>query len=92
MPRLCLFPIVVILFCLPGTSAAAAAPSNPGATGPDLPTPQQLLEHNDSGELWPAATGASGFHDLPGAYQAALAVRALRIARGEVEGRIGFAG
>ena len=55
-------------------------------------TPQQLLEHNDSGELWPAATRDSGFLDLPGAYQAALMVRALRIARGEVPRgfKIGF--
>ena len=55
-------------------------------------TPQQLLDHADSGELWPAGTGACGFTDLSGAYQAALAVRALRIARGEVPRgfKIGF--
>ena len=55
-------------------------------------TPQKLFGHADTGELWPAGTGACGFVDLPGAYQAALAVRALRIARGEVPlGRDGLA-
>lgn len=45
-------------------------------------TPQALLKHVDSGELWPPEGGAT-FADLPSAYSAALAVRALRIARGE---------
>jgi 2-keto-4-pentenoate hydratase len=42
-------------------------------------TPQNLLSHYDSAQLWPSATGL----DVGAAYQAALAVRALRIARGE---------
>ncbi|CAG1018859.1 2-oxo-3-hexenedioate decarboxylase [Burkholderiaceae bacterium] len=45
-------------------------------------TPQQILHHNDSGELWPEGS-AAGFAALPAAYTAALAVRSLRIARGE---------
>ena len=44
-------------------------------------TPEQLLLHHDTGQLWPVA--AATFGDLPAAYQAALAVRALRAARGE---------
>jgi 2-oxo-3-hexenedioate decarboxylase len=47
-------------------------------------TPQELLDHNDNGELWPAHGGHDLFTDVPAAYQAALAVRALRIARGEI--------
>lgn len=46
-------------------------------------TPQELLRHGDTGALWPAHGGA-GFADLPAAYETALAVRGLRIARGEV--------
>ncbi len=51
-------------------------------------TPQTLLFHYDNAQLWPAATGL----DVPIAYQRALAVRALRIARGEVPRgyKIGF--
>lgn len=45
-------------------------------------TPQEILDHNDTGELWPAR-GAAEFVALPSAYESALAVRALRIARGE---------
>ena len=45
-------------------------------------TPEQILRHADSGELWPALP-ATDFNDMPSAYAAALAVRALRIARGE---------
>ena len=45
-------------------------------------TPEQLLRHADSGELWPSLS-ATEFRDLPSAYAAALAVRTLRIARGE---------
>jgi 2-oxo-3-hexenedioate decarboxylase len=54
-------------------------------------TPQHLLDHNDSGEPWPAGGGA-GFTDLSAAYDSALAVRALRVARGEVPAgfKIGF--
>lgn len=44
-------------------------------------TPLQLLQHHDSGELWPA--DAAPLHDLDAAYRTALAVRALRQARGE---------
>jgi 2-keto-4-pentenoate hydratase len=43
-------------------------------------TPHALLSHYDSAQLWPAATGL----DAPTAYQRALQVRALRMARGEV--------
>jgi 2-keto-4-pentenoate hydratase len=46
-------------------------------------TPQQIVQHHDSGEPWPAG-GDSGLADLPSAYQTALAVRALRLARGEL--------
>lgn len=45
-------------------------------------TPQRILEHNDSGEPWPAG-GGDAFADLPSAYATALAVRALRMARGD---------
>ncbi len=45
-------------------------------------TPQELLQHSDSGALWPPGGGA-GFVDLAVAYPVALAVRALREARGE---------
>jgi 2-keto-4-pentenoate hydratase len=51
-------------------------------------TPQALLSHYDSAQLWPAATGL----DAPTAYQRALEVRALRMARGEAPRgyKIGF--
>jgi 2-keto-4-pentenoate hydratase len=54
-------------------------------------TPEQLLSHADTGRLWPAQP-PSCFDDLPAAYRAALAVRALRIARGETPRgfKIGF--
>ena len=53
-------------------------------------TPRQILEHTDTGEPWP--DGSAGFADLPFAYETALAVRALRVARGEVPRgyKIGF--
>lgn len=47
-------------------------------------SPEDLLEHHDSARLWPAQPGNSGLPDVAAAYQRALAVRALRIARGEV--------
>lgn len=47
-------------------------------------TPQNLLSHLDSGQLWPAAANPEPALDVPAAYQRALAVRQLRIARGEV--------
>lgn len=56
-------------------------------------TPEQILRQCDSGELWSSLQGAGGdVRDLPSAYAAALAVRALRIARGErpVGYKIGF--
>ena len=51
-------------------------------------TPAQLLEHYDNASLWPEGSGL----EVPAAYQRALAVRALREARGEkVRGyKIGF--
>jgi 2-keto-4-pentenoate hydratase len=45
--------------------------------------PQQILDHNDSGDLWPMRDGTA-FSDLQSAYAQALAVRGLRIKRGEV--------
>lgn len=45
-------------------------------------TPGELLAHLDAGDLWPA-DAAAGFGDVNAAYQTALAVRTLRIARGE---------
>jgi 2-oxo-3-hexenedioate decarboxylase len=41
--------------------------------------PETLLSHYDSAHLWPSAAG----YDINSAYQAALAVRHLRLARGE---------
>jgi len=54
-------------------------------------TPTQILQHTDSGQLWPSSEG-NNFTELPAAYQTALAVRDLRIARGEqVRGyKVGF--
>ncbi len=54
-------------------------------------TPQQLLQSIDSGQLWPAGVGESIQH-VGAAYQTALAVRALRVARGErpVGFKVGF--
>ena len=51
---------------------------------------EQLLEHVDSGELWPP--GSADFEDLPAAYRTAMAVEALRQARGETPRgyKIGF--
>jgi 2-oxo-3-hexenedioate decarboxylase len=55
-------------------------------------TPQELLEHIDNGQLWPTQCGGANFSELPAAYQTALAVRALRMARGETPRgfKIGF--
>ena len=54
-------------------------------------TPEQLLQHIDSGQLWPTDAGAV-FTELPAAYQTALQVRALRSQRGEkpVGYKVGF--
>ena len=46
-------------------------------------SPEDLLEHHDSARLWPVDPGNSGLADVAAAYQRALAVRALRVARGE---------
>jgi 2-keto-4-pentenoate hydratase len=46
-------------------------------------TPTTLLQHVDSGQLWPSAPGGERGLEPTAAYEAALAVRALRIARGE---------
>jgi 2-keto-4-pentenoate hydratase len=63
-------------------SAASAVADNGGMT------PEQLLDHYDKGSLW---AGGSGL-DLAAGYQRALAVRALRVARGEKPAgfKIGF--
>lgn len=55
-------------------------------------TPQALLSHYDSGQPWPAAQSAQPHRDIAAAYRSALAVRALRIGRGEVPAgfKIGF--
>ncbi|HYD94963.1 MAG TPA: fumarylacetoacetate hydrolase family protein [Noviherbaspirillum sp.] len=55
-------------------------------------TPNALLDCQDQGRLWPHPPGAVGGADLDAAYQQALAVRALRVARGErpVGYKIGF--
>jgi 2-oxo-3-hexenedioate decarboxylase len=47
-------------------------------------TPQDLLTHLDRGQLWSDRPSAGPAFDLPTAYARALAVRALRQARGEV--------
>ena len=46
-------------------------------------TPENLLNHLDSGTLWPARAPGTKRPSLNTAYASALAVRALRIARGE---------
>ncbi len=55
-------------------------------------TPQQLLSHYDSVELWSAAPGMQPGFDMAAAYQSALAVRELRVRRGELPRgyKIGF--
>jgi 2-keto-4-pentenoate hydratase len=42
-------------------------------------TPQNILAHYDSAQLWPSATALN----VAGAYQTALHMRSLRTARGE---------
>lgn len=46
-------------------------------------TPEALLRHLDTGHCWPAAEAQAVGSDVAAAYQLALAVRALRLARGE---------
>ena len=55
-------------------------------------TPAELLAHYDNGQPWPAACGSATADDVAQAYQAALAVRQLRLDRGELpQGfKIGF--
>jgi 2-keto-4-pentenoate hydratase len=55
-------------------------------------TPQTLLACHDQGRLWGAGLRSAGPADLAAAYRIALAVRALRVARGEnpVGYKIGF--
>ena len=55
-------------------------------------TPEQLLQHHDQALLWGQAPGLVGGPDTAAAYQQALAVRRLRMQRGEVPKgyKIGF--
>ena len=55
-------------------------------------TPQQLLSHYDTAQLWSRAPGLQPSFDVAAAYQSALAVRELRIGRGELQRgyKIGF--
>ena len=55
-------------------------------------TPQTLLSHIDSGQLWPAAANPGAALGVAAAYQRALEVRQLRIDRGEMPRgyKIGF--
>ena len=48
-----------------------------------VPGAEQLLGWTDRGEPWPDSVAKPAFSDVPGAYQTALALRALRLARGE---------
>ena len=55
-------------------------------------TPQDLLKHYDTGQSWAEVPSDAAGFDVATAYQQALAVRALRIARGEIPRgfKIGF--
>ncbi|MEO8544287.1 MAG: hydratase [Betaproteobacteria bacterium] len=55
-------------------------------------TPQQLLEHFDNGQLWPPTQEGAAATDVALAYQRQLALRQLRIDRGELPRgfKIGF--
>jgi 2-keto-4-pentenoate hydratase len=58
-----------------------------------VPTePKLVLQHYDNAQLWPTASNLDSYVDVPSAYQCALAVRAMRVARGEVPRgyKIGF--
>ena len=46
-------------------------------------SPQDLLQHHDNAQPWPDTVAADAWGDVAAAYQAALAVRALRTGRGE---------
>jgi 2-keto-4-pentenoate hydratase len=54
--------------------------------------PKLVLQHYDNAQLWPTASNLDSYVDVPSAYQCALAVRAMRVARGEVPRgyKIGF--
>jgi 2-oxo-3-hexenedioate decarboxylase len=47
-------------------------------------TPQSLLDHTDKGRLWPAAPSDATGYGVAAAYRDALAVRSLRVTRGEI--------
>ena len=55
-------------------------------------SPEQLLQHHDQARLWPASARSGVPATLDAAYQQALAVRQLRLQRGEVPRgyKIGF--
>lgn len=55
-------------------------------------TPQELLTHTDNGQLWPIMQGGRDESDVAQAYQQQLALRQLRIDRGELPRgfKIGF--
>ena len=55
-------------------------------------TPEYMLDHYDRGQLWDAGPGAAPGFDVAAAYQSALRLAALRLARGEkrVGYKIGF--
>ncbi len=55
-------------------------------------TPEQLLQYTDKATLWPAEAQAALPSEMASAYQSALAVRRLRLARGELPRgyKIGF--
>lgn len=54
--------------------------------------PQSILAHYDKGQLWLESPSSTAEFGVPSAYQSALAVRALRLARGETPRgfKIGF--
>ena len=54
--------------------------------------PQTILRHYDQGHLWTEAPSREANVGMPAAYQSSLAVRDLRIARGEIPRgfKIGF--
>ena len=66
------------LFSTPLTSGAAPMPA---LSAPVLLQPEAVLAHADSATPWPADAIAAA--DVAASYRGALAVRALRIARGE---------
>src|SRR6185295_17662104 len=73
-----------------GRRSARCARPAPTLTETATMTPDMLLAHSDQARLWPADAPAPA--DVAQAYQDALAVRTLRLARGErsVGYKIGF--